>query len=107
MFQFNFKFMFRGTCYWYTGSTPLDQWLQGLCLDQSSLNESEFRNFLRLQQCSENISYEDASAVAMLQHRDITCEAFRDVSVFGDTDLEQPSFRSNKFVVEIHVDNSY
>ncbi|CAF1919520.1 unnamed protein product [Brassica oleracea var. botrytis] len=24
--------------------------------------------------------------------------------VFGDTDLQQPSFRSNRFVVEIHVD---
>ncbi|CAH8355877.1 unnamed protein product [Eruca vesicaria subsp. sativa] len=32
--------------------------------------------------------------------------AFRDVPVFGDTDLEQPSFRSNRYVVEIHVDIS-
>lgn len=119
----------------------------------SSLNELEFRSFLRLRQCSENISYEDAPpAVAMLQHRDITGEgshrhllttiklrpfqsksqlhelviverlplgvfadpfelhslqqrrAFRDVSVFGDTDLELPSFRSNRSVVEIHVE---
>ena len=30
--------------------------------------------------------------------------AFRDVSVSGDTDLEQPSFRSNRSVVEIHVE---
>lgn len=127
--------------------------MQSYFTTQSSLNESEFRSFLRLRQCSENISYEDAPpAVAMLQHRDITGDgshrhlltsiklrpfqsqsqfrelvfverlplgvfadpfelhslqqrrAFRDVSVFGDTDLEQPSFRSNRSVVEIHVE---
>ncbi|KAG2261829.1 hypothetical protein Bca4012_013491 [Brassica carinata] len=130
-----------------------DQYImQSYFTTQSSLNESEFRSFLLLQQCPENIPYEDVPAVAMLQHRDITGEgshrhlltsiklrpfhsesqlrelviverlplgvfadpfelqslqqrrAFRDVSVFGDTDLEQPSFRSNRSVVEIHFE---
>ncbi|WZZ02157.1 hypothetical protein YC2023_074485 [Brassica napus] len=128
-----------------------DQYImQSYFTTQSSLNESEFRNFLRLQQCSENIPYEkDVPAVATLQHREVTGEgshrhllttikllrqshlhelviverlplgvfadpfelqslqqrrAFSDVSVFGDTDLEQPSFRSNRSVVEIHVE---
>ncbi|KAF8118534.1 hypothetical protein N665_0004s0019 [Sinapis alba] len=130
-----------------------DQYImQSYFTTQSSLNESEFRSFLLLQQCSENIPSEDVPAVAMLQRRDVTGEgshrhlltsiklrpfhsqsqlhelviverlplgvfadpfelqslqqrrAFRDVSVFGDTDLEQPSFRSNRSVVEIHVD---
>ncbi|KAJ0240624.1 Phosphatidylinositol-glycan biosynthesis class X-like protein [Hirschfeldia incana] len=128
--------------------------MQSYFTTNSSLDESEFRSFLRLQQCSENISNEDVPVVAMLQQRDITGEgshrhlltsiklrsfnsqsqlhevviverlplgvfadpfelqslqqrrAFRDVSVFGDTDLEQPSFRSNRSVVEIHVDVS-
>lgn len=31
---------------------------------------------------------------------------FSDVSVFGDTNLELPSFRSNRSVVEIHVEIS-
>lgn len=127
-----------------------DQYImQSYFTTQSSLNESEFRNFLRLQQCSENIPYEkDVPAVATLQHREVAGEgshrhllttiglrqshlhelviverlplgvfadpfelqslqqrrAFSDVSVFGDTDLEQPSFRSNRSVVEIHVE---
>lgn len=42
---------------------------------QSSLNESEFRSFLRLQRCSENIPYEkDVPAVATLQHREVAGE---------------------------------
>ncbi|CAH8311821.1 unnamed protein product [Eruca vesicaria subsp. sativa] len=127
-----------------------DQYImQSYFTTQSSLNDSEFRNFLLLHhQCPENIPSEDVPVVAMLQHRDITGEgshrhlltsiklrpfhshelviverlplgvfadpfelqslqqrsAFRDVSVFGDTDLEQPSFRSNRSVVEIHVE---
>ena len=30
--------------------------------------------------------------------------AFKDVSVFGDVNLELPSFRSNRSIVEIHLD---
>ncbi|KAF3485137.1 hypothetical protein F2Q69_00055471 [Brassica cretica] len=44
--------------------------------------------------------FADPFELQSLQQR----RAFRDVSVFGDTDLEQPSFRSNRSVVEIHVE---
>ncbi|CAH2046154.1 unnamed protein product [Thlaspi arvense] len=121
---------------------------------RTSLNDSEFRDFLLLQECSDENPSKDPNvvpAVSLLQQREITGEgshrhlltsiklllrhsqsqlhelviverlplgvfadpfelqnlqqrkAFSDVSVFGDTNLELPSFRSNRSVVEIHV----
>ncbi|AED95436.1 unnamed protein product [Arabidopsis thaliana] len=123
----------------------------------TSLDDSEFRNFLLLQQCSDKVPTQDSNivpATSFIQHRNITGEgshrnlitsiklllhhsesqfrelviverlplgvfadpfelqslqqrrAFSDVSVFGDTNLELPSFRSNRSVVEIHVEIS-
>ncbi|EOA14903.1 hypothetical protein CARUB_v10028232mg [Capsella rubella] len=123
----------------------------------TSLNDSEFRKFLLLQQCSDKVSSEDPNIVpvtSLVQYRNVTGEGshrnlltsirllplyselklhelviverlplgvfadpfelqslqerrvFSDVSVFGDTNLELPSFRSNRSVVEIHVEIS-
>ncbi|XP_011070312.1 uncharacterized protein LOC105155997 isoform X3 [Sesamum indicum] len=36
-------------------------------------------------------------------HRSVIGEVFSDAAVFGDTNLELPSFRSNRSVVEIHM----
>ncbi|CAE6215165.1 unnamed protein product [Arabidopsis arenosa] len=124
----------------------------------TSLDDSEFRNFLLLQQCSDKVPTQDSNIVpltSLIQHRNITGEGshrnlltsikiqflhhsesefrelviverlplgvfadpfelqslqkrsvFSDVSVFGDTNLELPSFRSNRSVVEIHVEIS-
>ncbi|EFH41415.1 predicted protein, partial [Arabidopsis lyrata subsp. lyrata] len=125
----------------------------------TSLGDSEFRNFLLLQQCSNKVHTQDSNIVpstSLIQHRNITGEGshrnlltsikfqllhlhsesefrelviverlplgvfadpfelqslqqrkvFSDVSVFGDTNLELPSFRSNRSVVEIHVEIS-
>ncbi|KAG7536148.1 Glycosylphosphatidylinositol-mannosyltransferase I PIG-X/PBN1 [Arabidopsis suecica] len=124
----------------------------------TSLDESEFRNFLLLQQCSDEVHTQDSNIVpstSLIQYRNITGEGshrnlltsiklqllhhaesefrelviverlplgvfsdpfelqslqqrrvFSDVSVFGDTNLELPSFRSNRSVVEIHVEIS-
>ncbi|CAA7014646.1 unnamed protein product [Microthlaspi erraticum] len=46
--------------------------------------------------------FADPFELQSLQQR----RAFKDVSVFGDTNLELPSFRSNRSVVEIHVEIS-
>ncbi|XP_010481403.1 PREDICTED: phosphatidylinositol-glycan biosynthesis class X protein-like isoform X1 [Camelina sativa] len=121
----------------------------------TSLDDSEFRNFLLLQQCSsEHDPTSIVPATSLIQHRNVTGEGshrnlltsikllpfysesklhelvilerlplgvfadpfelqslqqrrvFSDVSVFGDTNLELPSFRSNRSVVEIHVEVS-
>ncbi|XP_010494878.1 PREDICTED: phosphatidylinositol-glycan biosynthesis class X protein [Camelina sativa] len=125
----------------------------------TSLDDSEFRNFLLHQQCSSDKipSEHDPNivpATSLIQHRNVTGEGshrnlltsikllplylefqlqelvilerlplgvfadpfelqsiqqrrvFSDVSVFGDTNLELPSFRSNRSVVEIHVEVS-
>ncbi|KAL1192843.1 hypothetical protein V5N11_009316 [Cardamine amara subsp. amara] len=133
-----------------------DQYImQSYFTTHTSLNDSEFENFLLLQQCSDKIDQNIVPAISsLLQHRrNITGEGshrnlitsiklllqsesqfnelviverlplgvfadpfelqslqqrkvFSDVSVFGDTNLELPSFRSNRSVVEIHVDMS-
>ncbi|ESQ39832.1 hypothetical protein EUTSA_v10000976mg [Eutrema salsugineum] len=128
--------------------------MQSYFTTRTSLGDSEFRDYLLLQECSDKIPFKDPNIVSLLQHRNITGEgshrhlltsikllplhsqsqfnelviverlplgvfadpfelqnlqqrrAFRDVSVFGDTNLELPSFRSNRSVVEIHVEIS-
>uniref|UniRef100_A0A1J3GXE2 Phosphatidylinositol-glycan biosynthesis class X protein n=1 Tax=Noccaea caerulescens TaxID=107243 RepID=A0A1J3GXE2_NOCCA len=130
--------------------------MQSYFTTRTCLNDSEFRNYLLRQECSDKDPNTVAPAVSLLQGRNITGEgshrnlftsikllrllhhsqshlnelviverlplgvfadpfelqslqqrrAFRDVSVFGDTNLELPSFRSNRSVVEIHVEIS-